>query len=672
MKPQSLMLAIAIALGLSAPLYAQERSNHTQNTAEIAFAVTERPRPQDDFYTFINFDYLRDTKLPADKAQVDNMSKLADQAKDTIKALLKKFDDDYAQLPAASDAKNIIDFYRLAIDFETRDDLGFQPIQTYLDAINRVDSVAALNELQREWYLQGYAPFMSLDVGQDQKNSDMNILYVGNPLLGLEKSYIEGEDDYSAQVRNAYQTFLQDVLVLSGERAQEAQRKAALVMALDKELAGAQLDDADKMDQSKLYNEMTLAQLDELTANLQYGEALKALDLAKADKIVVQEPQALEKLNAIYDDAHLEALKAKMALHIISNNALNLNKALIRAASKYYAVYTGIDHVDADEELAYQATNSNFGEMLGKVYVEETFSPQTKADVTAMTNTIRETYARRIQALDWLSEDTKKHALKKLDTLVLKIGYPDHWKSYSGLVIKSYAEGGNLVEAVNAISAIEGKRVLSKINQAPDRSEWQMTPQTVNAYYNPTLNEIVFPAAILQPPFYSPDASRAENLGGIGAIIGHELSHGFDISGSQFDEKGNLNNWWTPEDYEKFQQKVKRAADLYSAVEVAPGHHINGDISTAEIMADLGGLTVVIDIAEKEGIDTRDVFENFARTWRNVSTMEALISGLTDEHPPGKYRINNIVNQLDRFYSDYDVTEQDKMYLAPEKRLSVW
>ncbi|MDO5091297.1 MAG: M13 family metallopeptidase [Cardiobacteriaceae bacterium] len=668
-KPLALMLGVIAALGFQAPLMAEEKP---LNPAPVADVITDKPRLQDDFYTHINYDYLKNTKLTIDKAAMDNMSALNDKAEEAIQAIFSELNANYATLEDGSDAKRVIDFYNMALDFNTRDELGIKPVQATLDAIRAVKDLEAFNKLQETLFLSDYTPLLTFGVAQDQKDSSTNILYVAAPDIGLNKQHLEGKDDYSARVRTAYQTYLQDLLVLAGDDAAEAERKAKLVLDFETRLASAQLSVEEKQDHSRLYNEMTLADIEALIPNVAYVPTIRALGLDKAKKIVVQEPEALKKLNVLATDANLEAMKAHMELKVLRNHSAHLSKDFMAAVVKYAAVFLGMEHMDSDDKLAYAVTDSTLGELLGKIYVEKHFSPQTKADVIAMTDTIRDTYARRIGELDWLSEDTKKRAQKKLDTLILKIGYPDQWKDYSKLVIKPYADGGNLIDAINAAKRIDAERNIAQLNKAPDRGEWQMHPHTVNAYYNPLLNEIVFPAAILQAPYYSPDASRAENLGGIGAIIGHEISHAFDSSGAQFDENGNLDNWWQEADYGKFRDKVKQAADLYSAIEVAPGHHINGEISTGEIMADLGGLTVVLDIAEKEGIDQKAVMESFARAWRNVITRDAMIANLTDEHPPGKYRVNATVNQMEAFYREYGVKPEDKMYIAPEKRLHVW
>lgn len=666
------LFALSVLLGVSGLGNAQALSESALVAKHQAVPVGEKPRLQDDFYTYVNYDYLKNSALPADKAEVNNFTTLNEQTEETLKQVLKDLDKHYAEIPAGSDEQKLIDFYRMASDFKIRNTLGLQPIQHYLDEIRAVQDIKAFNNLNNKLFLLNYTPTVSLGVVQDFKDSSINILMLGVPTVALDKEYLESTDEWSQKIRTAYIEFMTNLLVESGYPAEEAKRKAQLVMALEQKLVSAQLSKEEEIDKNRQYNVMTLAEIEQLVPNTAYLEVIYANGLERSNKIVVTQPAALKALNALNTAEHLEALKTQMEINILQSNSMLLNKRMIELAEKYISVYTGVEYVDPDEKLAFQVTNSKFGELLGKVYVEKTFSPQTKVEVIEMTNRIRDTYARRIGELDWLSPETKKRAQQKLQTLVLKIGYPDQWKNFNDLVVKPYREGGNLVMASDAMTLIEAKRNIAKLNQQPDRSEWDMNPHDVNAYYNPLQNEIAFPAGILQPPFYSSKASRATNLGAIGAVIGHEISHAFDSTGAQFDEKGNLNNWWTEEDYARFQEKVKQAAEIYSALEVAPGYYVNGEISTGEVMADLGGLTVVLDIAEREQLNTREVMQSYAHVWRNISTQEALISGLTDEHPPGKFRVNNIVNLMEAFYRDFDVKPEDKLYVAPEKRLHVW
>lgn len=633
---------------------------------------TSRPRLQDDFYTYINYDYLKNSVLPADKAQVNNFTDLDDKNKKTIKALFSDLNQHYATLSPNSDDKKVIDYYNMAYDFNTRDKLGIAPVQNYLNKVKAVTNQSQMNQLMQDFFLLNYSPLINIQVSHDQKNSQTNILYISPPDTGISKTYLEGKDDFSIKIQNAYKTYMQKIFEQSGYAPDQAKAKSDLVFNFEKQLASTKMTPEQELDLAKQYNVMTLAQVQKMTPNLPILAIMKQQGLDKANKIVVLEPKTLKQLNSLADGKNLDAMKAQTEFQIVNKNAQRLSKDIYKTYMDYFSAYTGLNYIEPDDDLAYNATNGKLGELVGKLYVAKNFSPNTKADVINMTKKLRDIYKQRMDAVDWLSPATKRQAQKKLDNLVIKIGYPDKWHDYSQFNVKPYSEGGDLVQAADQLTMIEAKRELAKLNKPTDRTEWNMNPQDINAYYNPANNEIVFPAGILQAPFYSPSATYAQNLGGVGTIIGHELSHGFDRTGSQYDEKGNMKNWWTKKDAELFQKKVKQAADIYSKLEVVPSYHINGEISTGEILADLGGVTVALNIAEKEKIDQKQVMESYARAWRMLSTKEALISGIQDEHPPGKYRVNNILSQIDSFYSNYDIKPTDKMYVAPAERLKVW
>lgn len=650
---------------------AVEEAAKSSQTYE-AQTLKEKPRLQDDFYSYINYDYLKETELPAGFSSMDNMGALSLEARERMQDIIKDLDANYDKLEEGSDEKKIIDFYRMAADFSKRDELGLAPIQETLDEIKAAKSLDDLNKFMVDNATEGYAFMINTEVSQDLRDNSKNILYVGEAKEGLDQNYYDGKDEFSEQVRKAYKTFLSDSFKLMGYSEKEAKKKAEAVYEFEKAMIANNKSPEEKKDFNVLYNEMSFEDFYAIASNLPYKQIFEELDLAKADKLVVTEPKAIETVNGLYVDENLDTIKSFMEMKVLKNNSSNLSKDVLKVGTKYLAAYTGTDHLDDDATLAFQLLEGNFGELLGKLYVEKYFSPEVKEDILGISQEIVDTYKERVKAVDWLTEATKAKAIKKLDTLTLKIGYPDKWTDYSDIKVVPYADGGNLVMTTEAVGEHKLEKKLDSLNQAPDKSTWHTTPQTVNAFYNAAQNEILFTAVILQAPFYSKDATRAENIGGIGSVIGHEISHALDSTGSQFDENGDLNNWWTEEDLVKFQAKVKQSADIYSKLEVVKGHFVNGDISTGEIMADLGGLTVALEIAKKENLNLKEVFESYAQVWRGVNTKEALISNLTDEHPRHKFRINNIVNLMDDFYTEYDVKEGDKMYVAPEDRLKVW
>ncbi len=633
---------------------------------------TQPATPQTDFHSYINAQWLKDTKLKANESQVDNLSQLSDKTQETIKGMIAQLDADYSTLQPDSDEKKLIDFYRLAADFESRNRLGLEPVKPYLEEIQKVTTMAELNKVLLKLYSKNIRNLLNLTVSQDIMDSNKNSLYLDPHKLSFPKENYEGTDDFSVKNQQAFKTYLQTVFTMAGNSSKEAATKAEKLIKLEKELASAQLPQEKANDITGTYNPKSWDQVKALAPNLPIADLAANLGVQEAPFVVVTDPEALKKASEVYQEKNLEALKALLQYRVIAHYSDYLSEDLIEAKAKYDGVATGAVDIPSPEALAQSAIDENFSDMIGKIYVKHHFSEESKATIQAMVQELKATYADRIKAVQWMSDETKVRALRKLDTLVVKIGYPDKWRDYSHYSIQPKEEGGTILAAVEMIQTQELQEEMAQLSQPFDKSQFGMPAHMVNAYYSPGSNEIVFPAGILQAPLYDPNASPEENLGGIGAVIGHEISHAFDKAGSQFDENGNLVNWWKPEDLEKFNKKVQQAADIYSKLEVAPGYYVNGEISTGEIMADLGGLTVAIDIAQKKGYDTKKVFESYGRAWREVTTQEFAIASISDEHPPAKYRVNNIVNQIDQFYTDFNVKEGDPMYVKPEDRLRVW
>lgn len=654
-RKQMLALFTALILMLSNVAYGQEK-----------------PTPQTDFYGYVNEEWLKQTKIPEGQSSTGNFYQINEKTEQHLYEMIQDLRKDYANLKEGSDEKKLIDFYNMAADFKTRDAQKLAPIKHLLDKITSAQTMEEVNRAMVALYQKNYGTVVSLAIDQDIKNNRMNILYVEAPSIGLHKVYLEGKDEFSLKVQKAYKNYLSELLVISGNSKDVANRKADAVFNYEKELATAILSKEDSTNFESQYNTMTLANLEKISPKLPIVASIKAMKVEHAKKIVVSQPKAIQKLNDMYHEKNRLAIQAQMELRIIRDNAMYLSKDVIKSVMKFRQSFTGAYRVPSDEEIAFEITTQIFGELMGKVYVKKYFSQNTKQDVLAMVKEIKAAYTKRIRNLDWMTDETKAKALKKLDTMNVKIGYPDQWSSYKNIKIKTSEQGGTIVSNIEGIMQLAILQSIGQLNLPPNKMQWGMYPQTVNAYYNPINNEIVFPAGILQPPFYDPQASKEENLGGIGAVIGHEISHAFDNSGAQFDENGNHVNWWKNEDYKKFERKVQQAADIYSALEVAPGYRVNGKISTGEILADLGGLTVVLDVSKEKGYDTKKVFESYGKVWRELKTPEAAIADLSDEHPPGKYRVNNIVNQMDQFYIDFQVKEGDPMYVKPQDRLRVW
>ncbi len=628
--------------------------------------------PQSNFYKYINEEWLKETKIPEGESVVNNFSQLQLKTDSNIRDMIAKLQNDYDSLAEGSPQKKLVDLYNMAADFETRNRMKMEPIREYVEEIRNVSDMGGFRATSVKLFSRGVVSSFSYLIDKDVKNSSVNALYLDKPELGLSKKNFEGNDEHAIKQQEAFLKYLQEIFVWSGHKEEDAMQMAKEVYQLEKEMAKGMLPAEQASDQELLYNPRTWEELKEFAPSVPVFEAAQAIQLGSAAQVILSEPKALEAVNPLYTQENLKVLKAYMEYRLIHTNRHRLSKDLVEIAARFEAASTGAYSVPKDEELAYDLVSQNFQDLVSKLYTDNFFMPTAKADVIDMVNDVKSTYIDRIQNLDWMTEETKKQALKKLDTMSIKIAYPDKWVDYSDVEILSAKDGGNIVRNLEAILHKSQTLDRIKFENEPDRTGWSLPPHTVNAYYNPLGNEIVFPAAILQPPFYDPNASREENLGGIGAVIGHEVTHAFDNQGGKFDENGNLHNWWSEEDLEKFQKKVDQAAEIYSKLEVAPGYHVNGKISTGEIIADLGGMTVAISIAEKKGYDTKKVFESYAKVWREVNTKEYAISNIEDVHPPGMYRVNNIINQIDRFYEDYNIKEGDAMYVPPSERLRVW
>lgn len=630
------------------------------------------PTPQTNFYEYINQEWLKKSKIPENEASLNNFTELITKTDKNLREMVANMVKESEKYQDGSAEKKLLDLYRMALDFETRNKLGAEPIKQGLEEIRSVKDIDEMRALMVKSYAKGLKTFVNFSVNEDVKNTNANALYLDTARPFLSKVNHENDNEYANAQKEAFKTCLKESFLFAGNSEEEAARKTDLVFDLDKKIAAAQVPAEMQDDEEARYNVKNWEEIKALAPNLPTTEIAKTYQMDVAKTAILPEPSVLTAVSELFQAENLEALKAHMEFTLIAANFSLLSEDLLAISTRLEAAATGVMPNTSKDEQAYMLAQSVFSDLIGKLYVEKYFMPSAKEDVKNMVAEIKSAYKERLQNLDWMSEQTKKHALEKLDTMRVKIAYPDTWEDYSDLNILSTENGGSLSSNFEAISASDLKKMVKKLQEKPDKNKWGMPPQMVNAYYNPISNEIVFPAAILQPPFYDPKASREENLGGIGAVIGHEITHAFDKRGSQFDKDGNLVNWWTKEDLEKFQKKVDQAADIYSKLEVSPGYYVNGKISTGEIIADLGGLTIAVEIAKKNGLDTKKIFESYAKVWRALTTKEFAIANLEDEHPPGIYRVNNIVNQIDQFYEDFNVKEGDPMYVAPKDRLRVW
>ena len=408
--------------------------------------------------------------------------------------------------------------------------------------------------------------------------------------------------------------------------------------------------------------------------NVDLPRLLDKLDISNASKIVVENPEELKLVNSFITEDNIENMKVFLKTSVLLNTDNFLTSEHREASNEMKKMFYGVDTIDLNEGSGVKFASCQLNEIISKLYVNKYFDKNSKDDVENMAKEIIKNFENRLQSISWMSKSTKDEALNKLENVNVKIGYPEKWNDYSDIKVNSYEEGGSLVENIINVYVSQSKKQFSKLNQPVNKNEWNMGACTVNAYYNALNNEIVFPAGILQAPFYDKDASKEKNLGGIGVIIGHELTHAFDNTGAQFDETGKLKNWWSANDYKEFTSRSKKVVDYYSNIEISDGNFINGFLTVGENISDLGGIACVLDITKKiENPNLKDLFENYAIVWREISTKELKEYLLNnDPHAPKKVRVNVVLSQFEEFHKTYGIKEDDKMYVKPEDRVAIW
>jgi len=651
-------------------------------------------RPQDDLFRHVNGRWLDTYEIPADRAADGATRELHDRAEEQVRAIITELAeraaggadggaDGGAQTPAAQ----VGALYASFMDTGRIEALGLEPIA---DELARIDAagtpeelLAVLGELQRT----GGAGAAGFWVDNDAKDPDRYVVYLYQSGLGLPDEAYYREDTY-AEVRAAYRPHVARMLRLSGLPDAEAEARADLVVDLETRLAAHHWDVVRDRDADLTYNPMTLAELTELAPGFGWAAWARAVGAPEGAlaQLVVREPDFAVGLAALWGQAPPEQWRAWLRYHLVTARAPFLTDALVQANFDFYGrTLTGAQEPRERWRRGVSLVQGALGEAVGQEYVARHFPPTHKEHVVTLVANLVAAYRESIEQLDWMGEDTRAKALAKLEAFRAKIGYPDRWKSYAGLEIRA----DDLVGNVRRSHAYEQDRELAKIGRPVDRDEWFMTPQTVNAYYNPGMNEIVFPAGILQPPFFDPEADDAVNYGGIGAVIGHEIGHGFDDQGSKYDGAGRLEDWWTAEDRAEFDARTAALVDQYAAyspAQLGGSHHVNGALTIGENIGDLGGLSIALRayrIALGRPFDQAPVLDGltgvqrvligWAQAWRGKVRDEELIRRLaTDPHSPEEFRCNGVVRNLAEFHEAFDVRPGDALYLAPEERVQIW
>lgn len=641
--------------------------------------------PNEDFFRFVNGKWLDATEIPDDKTRWGSFLELREKTNTDALGILKEAVDDSA-LDAGSDQAKAVYLYQTIMDMESRNAQGVAPLKPYLKKINAIGSAEDLQAYLKEMEPYGGAGFFGIDVRADAKDSDKNVAYLNAGALGLpDRDYYVGDDEDSREKREKYKEHIARMLQFIDYDEETAAKEAERILAFETKMAEPRLDKVDRRNPEKRYNPTAVADLKKTASVVDWNDYFSSLGIAE-DTVVIGEVQYFKKLPEFLAKANLEDWKSYLRWTALNRAAGRLSEEIETADWEFYSkTLKGAKEQEPRDKRALQTINWALGEALGKLYVEKKFPPEAKAQADEMIANVIRAFEARIRALPWMDEETKVRAIEKLNKTTVKIGYPDKWKDYSELEIKTAADGGSYMENMQNVSNWTFKRNVEKLGKPVDKTEWYMAPQVVNAYFNPSYNEIVFPAAILQPPFFNFTADAAVNYGGIGAVIGHEISHSFDDQGAKYDAEGNLENWWTDKDFEQFQELGNDLAGQYSNIEVLPDVFINGKFTLGENIGDLGGVNAAYDglqlYLKEHGnpgpIDgytpEQRFFMSWATVWRTKIRDEALKNQIkTDPHSPGQYRATQPLLNIDVFYETFDIKEGDAMYLEPEKRVKIW
>ena len=655
-------------------------SNGGQTGTGISVANLDRSvSPCDNFFQFASGTWLKNNPIPAAETRWGAFNELADRNQAVERRILEKSAANRTAKPGTNEQK-VGDFYATAMDSMAIERAGLKYLQPRLNQISAITDLAGMQRYLADpksfgtgWYNFG--------VRQDSKISTQYAVSMGQGGLTLpDRDYYLKYDGRSKAIRAAYQTYQVNVLKMLGDDPATAEKNAAAVTRLETRLAKISRTRVALREREKNYNKLTVDQAAADYPNLNLPLLLKENGLGAAKEIIVGQPEFLTEVSAMFKEEPIADQKQYLRWHLVSAVTSALPKAYGDESFRFSQVLSGAKQQQPRWKRALRATDGALGEAFGQLYVDEAFSPAAKVRAKMMVENLRQAYAERIQATEWMSAATKAEAMKKLNAFAVKIGYPDKWKDYSALTISRESALNNLFATAEWAS----KDNLNHFGRPIDRGEWGMTPPTVNAYYNSSMNEIVFPAGILQPPFYDPKADDAVNYGGIGAVIGHEMTHGFDDQGRKSDASGNLRDWWTKEDGEKFMAKAAVVGKQFDAFSPMDSVHVNGNLTMGENLADLGGLTIAHQAFQKtaqakagKSIDgftpEQRFFLGYAQIWRSNQRPEAMRQQImTDPHSPGQYRTNGPLQNMPEFHAAFGCKDGDKMVRSTADRAKIW
>lgn len=675
MNTKLLLLSLSLA---ATSAFAQQTLGSGIDKANMDLSV----KPGNDFYRYAAGGWMKSHPLDAEHPMNGAFVDLEEQNQKRIQGLINEFASKPQQ--KGSLGQKIGSIYNLMMDSVRLNREGAAPLKPYLDKVAAIKNIHEFQYVSSQLDYEGIgAMLFDMGVGADQRNASMNIVAVGQGGLGLgERDYYLNDDEQTVKVREAYKELLTTLFKLVGNDEATAKKKTDAVMAIETRLAKASYGAVKLRDINANYHKMSYLQLITDYPGIDWGNVFLAQGFPAFDAVDLGQPEPIHEVEKILAETPLDDLKAYAESRVISSGTGTLSDDFRAAAFKFSSVLSGVSQDRPRWKRSVGAVSGVLGEAIGKMYVEKYFPESSKKRMLELVHNLQTALAQRIDEATWMGQATKEQAKDKLQNFIIKIGYPDKWRDYSGLQVD---DSLSLYENMRAISRYKTTDYINrKVNKPVDVSEWQMTPQTINAYYNPTTNEICFPAAILQPPFFDPEADDAVNYGGIGGVIGHEMSHGFDDQGCQFDKTGNQRNWWTEADKANFDKRAKVLVECFSKFEVLPGVKVNGELTLGENIGDNGGLNIsfrALQNAMKEHpLEVKDGFTpeqrfflNWARVWASNASPQVLDYLVkSDPHSPNEARVNAALPNIDAWYKAFNVKKSDKLFLPKNKRAQIW
>jgi putative endopeptidase len=678
--------AVTISLIAALASLAEPQPQNGQNSPPIdPKNMDTSVKPQDDFFLYANGAWIKRTEIPPEYTRWGSFNELIEHNNDALHDIAQKAQNTKVDPRLAPETEKVGDFYASGMDENTIESLRTKPLDAEFKAIEAINDRASLLKQIAHLHSMGIDVLFAFGAQPDAKDSTRELAQAAQDGLGLpDRDYYTKADEASKKLRDQYVEHVAKMLTLLGDPPAKASDEARKILALETKLAEASRTRVQLRDPIKNYNKMPVKQLQNLTPNWSWNDYFKAVNLLAPQDVNVQQPEFFKAADKVFKDTPMDDWKAYLRWHLIGATAPDLSKDFVDEDFDFRErILRGAQQIKPRWKRVITSEDEAIGEALGKLYVAFNFPPEAKARALELVNNLKEALADRIKTLEWMDQPTKEQALKKLAAMQVKIGYPNKWLDYSLLPID---RGPYVLNEMRA-SQFETNRELNKIGKPVDRTEWGMTPPTVNAYYQPSRNEIVFPAGILQPPFFYANADDAVNYGGIGAVIGHEMTHGFDDQGRQFDADGNLRDWWSPKSAAEFKKRSQAVVSQYNEYEPLPGKHINGELTQGENIADIGGVKLAYAALQKaldknpqareQKIDgftpEQRFFLSFAAIWRSkIRDEEQKLRLNTDPHSPAQYRVNGPLSDLPEFAKAFDVPDGSPMVRPADKRVNIW